>query len=216
MSQMPTNAELTTALTEAGIPVPGSSRLTAALALAVEAWQDATGWYPFAAASGATADQVTLSWPNDAAVVIVPFGGGIVSSATAPVVELDESALTAGADYTLFPPDAPRRGVPYTYLKMRNRRLTAQSVLTLSGVWGYCAYDAVPEVAKQAVLAKAALNIAAPEIQTGDATRQQSQIEQGTVKIQYGTSAEERLAAVHAWESDWATGLSSYRRQGVM
>jgi hypothetical protein len=139
-------------------------------------------------------------------------------------VALDGVALEAGSDYEMRPVAAPRKGQPYTYLYLPNRRLSrhtpegglAAHRLVVTGVWGYCAHDAVPELARQAVLAKAALNIANPATSAGDATEAVRRIEQGTVTIDYGTSAEERLSAVRAWESDWAAGLAKYRRQGVV
>lgn len=223
MSEWPTNSDLSTALTEAGITPPGSSRLTSALTLAIAAWEDATGYYPFAAGQNATTTAAPVYWPADASASVIDLGGAVLSS-TAPTVALDGTTLVAGSDYELRPVAAARTGQPYTYLYLPNRRLSrhtpegglAAHRLVVTGIWGYCAYNAIPELARQAVLAKAALNIANPATSAGDATEAVRRIEQGTVTIDYGTSTEERLAAVRAWESDWAAGLAKYRRRGVV
>jgi hypothetical protein len=223
MSEWPTSSDLSDALTEAGITPPASGRLASALTLAIEAWEEATGYFPFAAAEGAAASAAPVYWPADASASVIDLGGAVLSS-PAPSVALDGTALVAGSDYELRPVAAPRKGQPYTYLYLPSRRLSRHSPegglaahrLVVTGVWGYCAHDAVPELARQAVLAKAALNIAAPATSAGEATGAVKRVEQGTVTIDYGTSTEERLSAVRAWESDWAAGIAKYRRQGVV
>jgi hypothetical protein len=87
--------------------------------------------------------------------------------------------------------------------------------LTASGIWGYCAFNAVPELARAAVLAHASLGIAAPSVQAGGATRVLSQAEEGDVKYQWGSSIQERQAAVKAWQSDWQAAMAYYRRVKV-
>lgn len=223
MAAWPTSDDLEDALTEAGIPVPGAGRLSSALALAIEAFEAATGYTPFAAASEAEPATDTLYWPEDGSASVISLGGAVLSGESVTVT-LDTTELTAGTDYELRPTNATRTGRPYTYLVLTNRRLSRRSPeggiqagkLTLTGIWGWCASDAVPELARQAVLAYALLDIAAPQIQSGDATQGKRKIDQGTVTIEYGTSTEERLAAVRAWEGDWERAVAHFRRKSVM
>jgi hypothetical protein len=214
MSEWPTNTELSDALEAAGIPVPASGVLASSLALAVSAFEDATGWYPFAAAEDATAQESTLSLPSRSLVSVVGFGGGLLTG-TAPTISLNDTDLVAGTDYTLCPPEAPRKGTPYTYLKLRYKKVSSLDTLSASGIWGYCAHDAVPELARAAVLAYAAMEIAAPSIQSGTATTGKQRIDQGTVTIQYGSTIEERQAAVRSWQASWDMAVGHYRKQKV-
>ena len=214
MSEWPTNTDLAEALNAAGIPVPVASVLTSALALSVEAFQDATGWYPFAASSTATASTVPLFWPDSALVSVVSFGGGVLTSTT-PTVTLDGSTLEAATDYILCPPDASRRGVPYTYLKLLRRKVGNNNALSITGIFGYCAYNAVPELARAAVLAYAAMDIAAPSIQAGTATRVLAQAEEGEVKYQWGSSIEERQAAMRSWQTNWDMAIAKFQQRKV-
>jgi hypothetical protein len=216
MGVWPTTSELRESLAGAGVPVPPvTSTLTSALSTAIAAWEDASGWYPFAAAQNAIAAASPLSWPADGSVSVIDFGGGVLTSTT-PVVTLAGTALVAGTDYELRPVDAPRKARPYTYLKLLNRRLSGYYPLTLTGIWGHCAYNAIPAGVVQAVLAHACLQIAAPSVQAGTAARSLSMVEEGDVKLQWGTTAEERLAAVRQWQSDWSDALKTYRRQRVV
>lgn len=214
MSEWPTTTDLAEALNAAGIPVPVASVLTSALALSVEAFQDATGWYPFAASSSATAATVPLFWPDGALVSIVSFGGGVLTSTT-PTVTLDGSTLEVATDYILCPPDASRRGVPYTYLKLLRRKVGNGNALTVSGIFGYCAYNAIPELARAAVLAYAAMDIAAPSIQAGTASRVLSQADEGDVRHQWGSSIEERQAAVRSWQTNWDMAIAKFQQRKV-
>lgn len=212
MAGWPSSSDLSNALAGAGIAVPASaSALTSALSDAIAAWEDASGWYPFAAAEGATAVESALSWPSDSSASVIEFGGGVLTS-TAPVIKLAGSTLVAGTDYELRPTDAPRKVRPYTYLKLLNRRVSGYHPLTVTGIWGFCSYNAVPASVAQAVLAHACLAIAAPSVQAGTATRTLSMVEEGDAKQQWASSTEERLLAVRGWQSDWEMALRAYRR----
>jgi hypothetical protein len=214
MSEWPTTTDLSEALDAAGMPVPLVAVRTSALALAVAAFQDATGWYPFAAASGATAEESPLSLPSRSLVSIVGLGGGLLTG-TAPTITLNDTELVAADDYTLCPPDAPRKDQPYTYLKLKYRKVSEADTLTASGIWGYCAHNAVPELARAAVLAYAAMEIAAPAVQGGTATRVLVQAEEGDVRYQWGSSIEERQAAMRSWQASWDMAVKTYRRTKV-
>ena len=215
MSAWPTPQNLADELVEAGFTKPSTSRLTSALALAVEAFQDATGWYPFAAQEDAEAAESTLTWPADSAVSVIELGGGVLSSTT-PTLTISGDALTAGTDFELRPVDAPRKSQPYTYLKLRGRVLSGNSELKLTGIWGYCDATSVPELARAAVLAYAARDIAAPQVQSGAATRPVSEAKEGDVSRQYGTNIEERQAAIRQWAGDWDAGTKRFTRQRII
>lgn len=214
MSEWPENSDLSEALDAAGIPVPVSGVLTSALALAVGAFEDATGWYPFAAQENAAAEDANLSTPSRSLVSVVGFGGGLLTAA-APTITLNDTVLVVADDYTLCPPDAPRRGQPYTYLKLKYKKVSNLDTLTASGIWGYCAFDAVPELARAAVLAYAAMEIAAPRIQGGTARRVLSEADEGGVSYQWGSSIDERQAAVRSWQASWDMAVARYRQQKV-
>jgi hypothetical protein len=214
MSEWPTYTDLSEALEAAGIPVPAAGVLTSALALAVASFEGATGWYPFKAASGATAQESPISIPSRSLVSVVSLGGGLLTS-TVPTISLNDTDLVAADDYTLCPPDAPRKGQPYTYLKLKYEKVSSDDILTASGIWGYCAHNAVPELARAAVLAYAAMEIAAPSIQSGTATTGKQRIDQGTVTIQYGSTIEERQAAIRSWQASWDMAVKHYQMKKV-
>lgn len=214
MDTWPTTTQVSDALEEAGIPTPSGSRLSSALALAKEAFEDATGWYPFAAVEDAEPASLALSWPADAGVSIIDLGGGLLPGEDITLT-LDDTTLTITDDYELRPTDAARKRLPYTYLKLVGRRIGWDSALSITGVWGYCAYDAVPELARQAVVAHCCMAIGAPSVQAGTADRTVTEEEQGQVDLKYGTSIEERQSAMRLWKADWETGVRKYRRQSV-
>jgi hypothetical protein len=214
MSEWPTNTDLSEALDAAGIPVPAAGVLTSALALSVASFEGATGWYPFAAASGATAQESPISIPSRSLVSVVSLGGGLLTS-TAPTISLNDTDLVAADDYTLCPPDAPRKGQPYTYIKLKYEKVCDKDTLTASGIWGYCAHNAVPEMARAAVLAYAAMEIAAPSIQGGTAKRVLAQADEGDVRYQWGSSIEERQAAVRSWQTNWDMAVSKFQQRRV-
>lgn len=214
MSEWPTTTEVSDALEEAGIPVPSTGRLTSALALAIESFEDATGWYPFAAVESAEPASQSLSWPADAAVSIIDFGGGLLTGEDITLT-LDDATLAITDDYELRPTDAARKRLPYTYLRLVGRRIGGDSALSITGVWGYCAFDAVPELARQAVIAHCCRAIGAPAVQSGTAGRAVTEEKQGQVDLKYGTSTEERQAAMRQWQDDWESAVKKFRRTVV-
>lgn len=212
----PTASDLEKALKEAGVPLPLSSTSTSALAEAIERWEAQTGWLPFVALDTATQIEYPLD-DHDRGTRLVDLRAGIPTGVTAPTLTLDDAALVAGyeEDYQLWPLDAARRGKPYQYVRLSYHR---KGLLKVTAKWGFCPTADIPEIAFQAVLAQAALIIAEPALakaSTGDATsgRNLQSVEEGDVKLVFGTSAAERMAAITSWQQQWASAVNLLKRR---
>lgn len=213
MAALPTASDVVAALASAGITL-SEAGAEAPLATALELWESATGYTPFVASDTASASPLYV--PSSGLHRVIGLGGGVLTVGT-HTLTLDESELEAGVDYQLCPVAAPRSGKPYTYLQLLKRPLSiASGVLSLTARWGFCADDNVPPLASGALIARAALEAAAPILQAtaleGGAVQK---LDQGTVQIQYGTTMTERTQALAVWEKTWADGVKAYARNRV-
>ena len=213
----PTTSDLEAQLTAAGVILPLSALCVSALAEAIERWEQATGYVPFAASATATQMPYDLT-DRGRGVRLVNLGAGIPTGTTV-VATLDDSALTAGdgEDYELLPLDAVRKGRPYNYLKLSSH---STGRLKVTARWGFCVEDEIPEIAAQAVLAYAALSIAEPALakaSSGDGSvaegRNVQSADEGDAKLEFASTMTERKAHLDSWKAQWETGVRMMKRQ---
>ena len=211
---LPVASDLVKLLAQAGITSIEPALCTAALAEAVERWEQATGFVPFVASVTATAASYDLT-DLGRGTKLVNLNAGIPSGTTITAT-LDGTALTSGyeEDFEAWPLDAPRRKRPYSHLKLS---YAATSRLVVTAQWGFCLEADLPEIASQAILAYAALSIAEPDLAKASrgqsATGNIASIDQGTVKIDWATSAAERTRHLSSWQSQWTSAVRIYKRQ---
>lgn len=217
MGTLPTSNSIQNALTAAGISASVEA-CSSARSIAITAWESETGYVPFVAEPAASEYPVHV--PGASTYGVIDLVGGILATGT-PIVKLDGDTLVAGEDYQLAPVDAARRRIPYTQIKFLNRRVgLASGPLLVTGRWGYCAADAVPEDAYDAILAYACLRIGSSAVQAAttsgeDESRPVSRQTELGVTTDFATSVTERTAALTRWESTWKAGLKKYRRVGI-
>lgn len=228
MGTWPTAAEVRDTLKGAGYTAPLlDSVLTDAIDDAVARWEAATGWLPFVGGASTIARDFIL----DEGQRILQLDAGLRYS-TAPELLLDGVALASTTTARWLPTNASLAGKPYTALQLlesgRPSRMP-EATLTITGLWGYCASDAVPTAARAAVLAGACWEIASRQTAwraseatatdgetddtSGDTIRAAvQQTKEGDVDVQFATTQTERMAALEMWETLWRRGVNTYRR----
>lgn len=223
MAGWPTITQVRDAVVAAGLPMPSATAANLALQSAIEAWESETRWQPFAAADSALASPVHI--PLVGAYSVLSLGGGILPGSVTAITLGGEALTFSGTspDVAFTPPNALVRGRPYTCLKLLRRQVHGScGELVVTGRWGYCAADAIPADAAQAVLARVCLDLGAPGVQ-GQAlvTSEEEcdapleQVDEGQQARKFATSVTERTAALTRWEDLWKGAVKSYRRVSV-
>lgn len=127
-------------------------------------WEQATGWFPFLS----TRDVETRTFDGDGAETL-HFHGGLVSLAS---LSVGGTPYTLGHQFVLGPPNADRKGKPFTYLDFGLRDTFFRNyyadngsaffgvspiglrAVSVTGQWGYCLN--LPADARRAILYRAA------------------------------------------------------------
>ncbi len=213
MAALPTFSDVALALASAGISLEPSDAVVH-LATALEMWESATGYVPFVASDTASASPLYV--PSSGIHRVIGLGGGVLTAGD-HTLTLANVELVEGTDYQLCPVSASRSGKPYTYLKLLTSPVSqASGALELTARWGYCADDAVPPLASAAIIARAALEAASPAMQASALSGGSVQrVDQGSVKIEYGSTMTERTQAMTGWTQTWEAGVKAYSRNRV-
>lgn len=232
MATWPTAAEVRDTLKGAGYTAPVvDADLESAVTDAVARWEAATGWIPFVGGSSAVARTFILFEGQR----VLQLDAGLRTTTT-PTLLSDGEALATTTTARWLPANADLTGRPYTGLMLlesgRPTRMP-ETTLTITGLWGYCASDAVPTDARAAVLAGACWDVAsrqtawrASEATATDGEASEEGIgetiraavarsKEGDVDVEYATTQTDRMAALDLWDTLWRRGLNAYRRTRI-
>lgn len=188
MASMPTGSNLEAFLYGAGlISNPQTSEevwrdYDGAIDAAARKWERETGFTPFEATQADTTvylnpqtrDDFRNNQPmgafaflgetlltGDRQMFIPPqLGTGIVSLTSLTV---SSSTQTLNRDYWLEPNNAPLKKRPYTILRFLMSPISSRLQIVMVGKFGFCAYDAVPNDVRRAIMQMAAIEML-PEI----------------------------------------------------
>lgn len=216
----PTESELINYLTATGLYSlsPSDAQalldLSGALDAAVESWNDRTRYWPFM--SDGTTNETRYFDPPDG--MLLDLNGGLITftSFKSDVSHDATSSLTAGTDrvsvrdFRLMPTDAANCGKPWTYIRLGWIPKGDPGSIAVTGEWGYCRSVTLPESARRAVLALAAMELA-PQIEF-QASRG------GLKKLQQGDSTKEWAdtgTMMRGWELVAGAAVRRYRRERI-
>lgn len=174
--------------------------LEGAIQAAEDAWEDMTGYSPFVASATDSTRRFLPSFParQDRYPVLdllaSPSGSGLVAVPTSLTVDVTYTsagtAYTNLQDYRLLPRDVTAGAQPYTAIEFLTAPLNvSDGEVVIVGKWGYCTSANLPDLARRAGLALAALDLM-PQLEPalarglvrwteGDVTKQYAETSQG-------------------------------------
>lgn len=182
----PTDSDLQAFALNAGVISAGTDLALdygRVIASAIAQWEADSGWTPFIARTQTRLLDMPL--PDGK---VLNLRGGVLSIIA---FTISGTALTQGADYFLYPLNAPNVGKPYSWVEFASAyrqywpwQTPAQ--ISITGSWGYAAD--CPEDVKHAILSLACSNLVATK--SGSATGMVTSIQQDDVKLSYATNVQ--------------------------